>query len=517
MSYMTIFSIRWILFSLSLGFLLCLPAVQAEDAKGLERESLAYTDYTLQTELFVEFKALVVGEPSSFAAHLTKLKDFSALTEGKVIVTLSGGGHPDERFEASPSQNPGIFRPIVKPVYAGERQVKVAVQAANLNAMHVLGLLTVYPSLQAAPAAQEESKAPGVVLFLKEQQWQVAFATALVDRQSLRASLPVTGVLRAPANAETTLTAPSSGTVLFAEPMPMVGHQVKRGQLLASIVPRLAERGDMATLTEETRKTQLRHDLAHKEHERTQKLMESGVIAARQTLAAQTTHELTHAELDAAQKRLSQYRQPAAAGNSGIPLNAPQSGIIAQSFVGNGRYVEGGDKLFQLVDRSRLWLEARVPEADLLQIRQITGASFTVDGLDERFEIKLGETGQLVSLPTVVDSVSRTLPVVFELNQPDPRLPLQAFARVRLFTGQAQNVVAIPESAVVDDNGNAVAFIQTGGESFQRRMLKLGVRDQGLVEVKEGLSPGERIVTKGAYLVYLAATAPGAAVHGHVH
>ena len=75
MSYMTIFSIRWILFSLSLGFLLCLPAVQAEDAKGLERESLAYTDYTLQTELFVEFKALVVGEPSSFAAHLTKLKE----------------------------------------------------------------------------------------------------------------------------------------------------------------------------------------------------------------------------------------------------------------------------------------------------------------------------------------------------------------------------------------------------------------------------------------------------------
>ena len=69
----------------------------------------------------------------------------------------------------------------------------------------------------------------------------------------------------------------------------------------------------------------------------------------------------------------------------------------------------------------------------------------------------------------------------------------------------------------MDDNGISVVYAQTGGESFQRRMVKLGVRDAGYVEVKDGITATDRIVTKGAYLVYLAATAPGAAVHGHVH
>jgi len=323
--------------------------------------------------------------------------------------------------------------------------------------------------------------------------------------------------IRAPSNAETTISAPSSGIVVFPDVMPLVGHGVERGQLLASIVPRLAERGDMAWLVEEAHKAQLRHDQAHREQDRAQRLLDSGVVAERQVLAARTTHQLAHAELEAAEKRLSQYRQPASASGTGIPLKSPMAGIVAQSFVSNGRYVDGGEKLFHVVDRERLWLEARVPEADSARLAHVTGASFRVDGFEEVFEVKPGENGRLVSLSTVVDPVHRTLPVIFELDRPDPRLPLGAFARIRLFTGLAAEALAVPESALVDDNGVAVVFVQTGGESFERRPVKLGGRDGGYVEVKEGLRAGDRIVTKGAYLVYLAATAPGAAVHRHVH
>jgi RND family efflux transporter MFP subunit len=273
----------------------------------------------------------------------------------------------------------------------------------------------------------------------------------------------------------------------------------------------------MACLVEEARTTRLRHDQAHREQDLAQRLLDIGAVAERRFLAAQTTHQLTHAELDAAEKRLTQYRQPAGAGDTGIPLKSPLTGMIAQSFVGNGRYVEGGEKLFHIVDRSRLWLEARVPEADAARLAQIGGASFRIDGLEDRFEIKPGENGRLVSLSRVVDPVQRTLPVVFELDRPDPRLPLGAFARVRLFTAQPAEALAVPESALVDDNGVSVVFVQTGGESFERRPVSLGVRDAGYAEVKEGIRAGDRIVTKGAYLVYLASTAPGAAVHGHVH
>jgi cobalt-zinc-cadmium efflux system membrane fusion protein len=497
---------------------LCLSLTfQAQAASQPEREALAYTHYTDRSELFVEFKALVVGEESPFAAHLTRLADFSALTEGKVTVTLSGGGQPDETFTAGPSANPGIFRPVVIPKYAGERHVIVTVDSPQVKAIHRLGAVPVYPDLKSAPLAQEEDKAPGEIAFLKEQQWQVKFATAVVGSRTLRASLPATGVVRAPSNAEMTITAPSSGIVVLPEKIPSVGQPVARGQLLASLVPRLGERGDMASLVEEARKAKLRHDLAHREDERAKLLRDSGVMAANKALTAQTAHQLAHAELDAADKRLNQYRQLAGAAGSGIPLKSPLAGVIAQAFASNGRYVEAGEKLFLVVDPGRLWLEAQVPEIESVQLAEVTGAAFNVDGFEQTFEIHPGENGRLVSLATVVDPVRRTLPVIFEFDAKDLHLPLGAFARVRLFTAQRADVLAVPESAIVDDNGIPVVFVQTDGESFERRLVKLDVRDSGYVEVKAGLQAGDRVVTEGAYLVYLAATAPGAPVHGHVH
>ncbi|MGZ8188132.1 MAG: efflux RND transporter periplasmic adaptor subunit [Methylosarcina sp.] len=500
-----------------LTFLCLCLTFQAQAASQPEREALAYTNYTDSSELFVEFKVLIVGEESPFAAHLTNLADFSALNEGKVTVTLSGGAQPEEKFSSGPSPNPGIFRPVVIPKYAGERQVTVTVESSRVKAIHRLGAVKVYADLKSAPQAQDEGKAPGEIAFLKEQQWQVEFANAVVGPRTLRASLPATGIIRAPSNAEMTITAPTSGILVLPEKIPSIGHPVERGQLLASLVPRLGERGDMASLVEEAHKAQLRHDLAHREDERAKLLRDSGVMAANKALTAQTTHQLAHAELDAADKRLNQYHQPAGAAGTGIPLKAPLAGVIAQAFASNGRYVEAGEKLFLVVDPGRLWLEAQVPETDSVQLAQVTGATFNVDGFEQTFEIKPGENGRLVSLATVVDPVRRTLPVIFEFDAKDLHLPLGAFARIRLFTAQRSEALAVPEPAIVDDNGIPVVFVQTGGESFERRPVKLGVRDSGFVEVKEGLQAGDRVVTQGAYLVYLAATAPGAPVHGHVH
>jgi cobalt-zinc-cadmium efflux system membrane fusion protein len=56
-----------------------------------------------------------------------------------------------------------------------------------------------------------------------------------------------------------------------------------------------------------------------------------------------------------------------------------------------------------------------------------------------------------------------------------------------------------------------------GGESFGRRVVRLGIRDGNQVQVVEGLEPGERVVTRGAYLVRLAGASPAAAGHGHAH
>jgi multidrug efflux pump subunit AcrA (membrane-fusion protein) len=76
---------------------------------------------------------------------------------------------------------------------------------------------------------------------------------------------------------------------------------------------------------------------------------------------------------------------------------------------------------------------------------------------------------------------------------------------------------AVPETALVDDGGRPVIFVQSSGEAFARRPVRLGVREGGYVQLLEGAFPGERVVVKGAHLVRLASMSSQVPAHGHVH
>jgi multidrug efflux pump subunit AcrA (membrane-fusion protein) len=75
----------------------------------------------------------------------------------------------------------------------------------------------------------------------------------------------------------------------------------------------------------------------------------------------------------------------------------------------------------------------------------------------------------------------------------------------------------VPESAIVDDSGRPILYQQRSGETFVRRPVKLGQRSGGMVQVLDGINPGERIVTKGAHLIRLASMSSQVPAHGHVH
>ena len=76
---------------------------------------------------------------------------------------------------------------------------------------------------------------------------------------------------------------------------------------------------------------------------------------------------------------------------------------------------------------------------------------------------------------------------------------------------------AVPAAAIVDDAGRPIVFVQREGETFERRAVTVTARSGDLVQVTAGLKPGERVVTKGAYLVRLASLSTTVPAHGHVH
>ncbi|MEE8130141.1 MAG: hypothetical protein V3T48_07635, partial [Vicinamibacterales bacterium] len=124
---------------------------------------------------------------------------------------------------------------------------------------------------------------------------------------------------------------------------------------------------------------------------------------------------------------------------------------------------------------------------------------------------------RLISVGRVVDPISRTVPIVYERVNVDSPLAVGQSVTLRLFTSASQQGIAIPEAAVVDDGGQPVVFVQTGGESFARRAVRLGSRGGGFVQVVNGVEVGERIVTYGAGLIRLAALSPSVPAHGHIH
>jgi multidrug efflux pump subunit AcrA (membrane-fusion protein) len=86
-----------------------------------------------------------------------------------------------------------------------------------------------------------------------------------------------------------------------------------------------------------------------------------------------------------------------------------------------------------------------------------------------------------------------------------------------VFTSAPEQRLAIPRTAVIDDGGTDVVFVQTGGEAFVRRPVVLGIRDGDSVEVWSGVAAGERVVSEGAYFVKLAAAGGEEIGHGHAH
>jgi multidrug efflux pump subunit AcrA (membrane-fusion protein) len=125
--------------------------------------------------------------------------------------------------------------------------------------------------------------------------------------------------------------------------------------------------------------------------------------------------------------------------------------------------------------------------------------------------------GRLIAVGRLVDAATRTVPVTYETDNRDHRLAINQTVFLRLFLTPLGKFPIVPEAAIIDDAGRPVVFIQRGGETFLRRPVKLGIRNHANVQVLEGVNAGDRVVTKGAYLIRLSTMSSAVPAHGHVH
>jgi membrane fusion protein, heavy metal efflux system len=241
-----------------------------------------------------------------------------------------------------------------------------------------------------------------------------------------------------------------------------------------------------------------------RETTRAQRLFDAGAIPAKRLEEAR--HELSVARAEAR----SMGGGPDA--DYRYRVRAPISGFVTErGFVPGGR-VEAGAPLFSIVDPATLWLRVRLPAAEASRLAPGARASFTLEG-DERTHTAT----RLVSVGTVVDPQTRTVPIVFAVANPGGTLRVGQFGRASVPVGGTVRGVAIPTAAILDDGGIPVAYVQSSGETFQQRRLRVGENDGTMTEVLEGIRPGEMVVTRGAYQVRLASMSNTPMSGGHAH
>jgi hypothetical protein len=168
--------------------------------------------------------------------------------------------------------------------------------------------------------------------------------------------------------------------------------------------------------------------------------------------------------------------------------------------------------LFKVARLDAVELEAQVPAADVALVRNLSGVAFEIPGRADPMPLRFHH----VHDPGVLDATTKALPVQMEVDNHDHLLIGQAGTAV-LYTGGTQRMPAVPNAAVLMEAGRPYVFVQIGGERFARRFVEIAARDGELTGIKNGVSAGDRVVTRGAYDIQLASAAKGLPAEGHVH
>jgi len=280
-----------------------------------------------------------------------------------------------------------------------------------------------------------------------------------------------------------------------------VGTCVQAGQVIAVIEHSALEaavqqaRAALVTAEANLQVTRVTFADAEREKKRMEGLFEGGAVTEQQHDAACTACDKAKAGLDLAKANVKQAE--AALTTAKITLDkatieAPITAVVSDRYVDEGDMVGPTTALMKIVDVKTLKALGGVGERYLPQL--VPGETAVRVKTDmypqDTFE------GTVYRVGVAVDPVTRTADVEIRVPNPDMRLRPGMFARITIVLQERENVVVVPDSALIREQDNVYVFVANAGKAH-RREIKLGVLQGEYHEVLEGLSAGELVVTRG--------------------
>ena len=179
-----------------------------------------------------------------------------------------------------------------------------------------------------------------------------------------------------------------------------------------------------------------------------------------------------------------------------IPVRTPQAGVVLERLITTGTAVTPGTPMFVVSDIESLWALAEIDEASLPQIRVGAPVSVRVPAYgDEAFSATVTQVADTLNPET------RRAVVRCRLANPDRRLKPGMFARLSLTGAAPPAAFDVPADAIQDLGERRVVFVPDGNGAYRPRDVEVGAERKGRVEIRRGLTAGERVVTRGAFLL----------------
>jgi cobalt-zinc-cadmium efflux system membrane fusion protein len=177
-----------------------------------------------------------------------------------------------------------------------------------------------------------------------------------------------------------------------------------------------------------------------------------------------------------------------------MEVRAPFAGEIVERVAVRGALVETGKPLFTLADRSTTWAMLNIPESALARVK--TGQT-----VELRVESLPGQTfiGKLTWIGAEVDERSRMARARAEVPNPEGLLKARMFAQARILTRTADGALLLPPSAIQKIGGQAFVFVKLAEDLFDARVVRVGAKHDGKVEIAEGLKSQEVVAVNHAF------------------
>ncbi len=320
-----------------------------------------------------------------------------------------------------------------------------------------------------------------------------------VEPTKLQRVLRLTGAVAFNSFKTTQIISPIGGPVSRILVAP--GEHVKQGQTLLEVAS-----PDYSLQRATYLKAQTAFHVADKNYDRAKDLYEHHAIAERDLLQAESDRAQAQADLQASEQSLKILGIPnpekllTGAPSAEIPLLAPLGGEIVERLCSPGQLLAAGaTQCFTISDMSTVWVLVNVYQNDLAYVHTGDTVTIETDAYPDRFR------GKISYIASALDPNTRTLQARIVTDNPGGKLKKDMYVTAVVAAGEIQNVLAVPDSAILRDSENLpFVYVVQGTNQFGRRKVEIGESQGGRTQILSGLAAGDRVAGDGSLFLQFA-------------